>query len=643
MTQVNDRQFIAAGVTTNTFQLQDTDTTSYTAYSSGGGAARTFVTIPSAAVPTSAAPNVISWTAASGAIEYNVYRSLNGIFGLIGVSGGTTFNDTNIDPDTSNTAPIQRNPFQDSGNYPSAVTYYQQRLMFANSDNDPETVWGSRSGNFTNFAVSSPVQDDDAITFNIAGRQVNSVKHMLDLGKLLVLTQGGEWAVQASGGVLKPNDINAQQYSYNGSSNLYPIVINGSALYVQERGAIVRDIAFDFQVDGYRGNDLTILSTHLFEGYTLTDWAYQKTPNSVVWCVRSDGVLLSMTYIPEQELIAWARHDFGTDICENVCVVPEGDEDALYVTVKRSINGATKRYIERMNTRQVLNRWMTGGNVDFRDLKFMDCHLTYDGRNTSVKTLTLSGGTNWTYLEDLTLTASASTFVTGDVGNEFHLFLTDSANNITDVIRCEVKAYTSATVVTVNANKTVPASLRSTATTKWAKAVDEVTGLWHIEGKNVSVLGDGFVIASPNNASAVGITVSSGAITLDKPYSVIHVGLPYISEIETLDIDTAQGSPLADKNKLITAVTLFVENTRGVWVGPKPPSDDDTDPLENLRELKLRNSEGYDSAVDLTTGPVDINIKGEWNNNGRVFIRQVDPVPMAILAVMPSGNIPFTR
>ena len=250
--------------------------------------------------------------------------------------------------------------------------------------------------------------------------------------------------------------------------------------------------------------------------------------------------------------------------------------------------------------------------------------------------MTLSGGTNWTYDEALTLTASAGTFTTAYVGNEIHLTGTDGT-----IIRFSITGYTSSTVVTGQPNKTVPASMRSTAIATWAYAVDELQGLWHLEGKSVSVFADGFVAANPKNDAYDLVTVASGAITLDKHYSVIHVGLPFISDIETLDIDSPQGETLADKKKIVSKVNLFVEKSRGIWAGPVPPTDDDTDPLEGLYELKIRDDEGYDQPVALTTGVVDLNIRPEWNSNGRVFIRQVDPVPLAILAIAPAGLFPF--
>jgi hypothetical protein len=597
----------------------------------------------SSATPSSGSPITITWTAVTGATEYNVYKKTNGVYGLIGVAGTNSFIDNGLVADPDDTPPTDRNPFTElgynastdgSGYNPSTVTYIQQRRAFANTDANPEGVWTSRTGQYYNMSTSKPIQDDDSVTFSIAGRQVNEIRHLLDLGKLVALTSGAEWTIEGNeSGILTPSDINLKQHSQNGSSSLAPLNVGGNALYVQARGSIVRDLGFDYQADGYRGNDLTVFATHLFEGYTITDWAYQQNPNSVVWAVRSDGTLLGLTYVREHQVFAWHKHE--TDgLVENVCVVPEGTEDAVYLVVKRTINGATKRYIERMNTRFI---------SAIEDAVFVDSALTYDGRNTvTANTMTLSGGTTWAYDETLTCTykesgVATAYFETTDVGNAIHLTGSDGS-----LIRFTIDAVDAGlTFVTGRAHKTVPAALRTTATADWSLAVDQVTGLWHLEGQTVSVFADGFVVANPNNDQYTTRTVSGGMLTLDKPYAVIHVGIPYISDIETLDIDTDQGETLSDKKMNVQKVTLHVESSRGLWAGGEPPTDDDDDPLEGLTEYKLRNDEDYDSPPELKTGKIDVNIQAQWNSNGRVFIRQIDPLPASVLAVVPAGFFPF--
>ena len=201
---------------------------------------------------------------------------------------------------------------------------------------------------------------------------------------------------------------------YTGSSTINPIIVEGTALFLQARKSIIRDLAFDFAVDGYRGNDLTIFSSHLVEGYQIENWDYQQTPQSIVWMCRNDGVLLGLTYVRDQQILGWHRHDFtGGAKVENVCTIPENNDEYLYLVVKREINGKTVRYIERMS-----QRFFT----DVKNYIGMDSTLSYDGQNTdSSHTMTISNGTNYIYTETLTLTSSTSFFNANDVGNQIEL------------------------------------------------------------------------------------------------------------------------------------------------------------------------------------------------------------------------------
>jgi hypothetical protein len=192
-------------------------------------------------------------------------------------------------------------------------------------------------------------------------------------------------------------------------------------------------------------------------------------------------------------------------------------------------------------------------------------------------------------------------------------------------------------------NKTVPESLRSLSVTEWAMAIKTVRGLWHLEGKQVGVFADGFVVASPHNPSYPEYTVENGAITLDKAFGVIHVGLPYISTLETLDIDAVGGMDTPDRGKLVSSVIAHVENTRGLWAGTKYPDDDEVNPVQGFYELKSRSSESYDSPPALKTEKVEIGTEANWETNGRVILRQIDPTPVQVLAIYPKGFLPGGR
>ncbi len=581
-------------------------------------------------------PITLTWTHDASFVEYNVYAEQSGLYGFLGVarplSGATTvsYEDIGLTIQLSDSLPTERNIFNAADNYPSTVGMFQQRRFFASTVDQLETVWASAIGYLKKFTYHSPATDADSIEFTLAGKVSAKVQHLVDVGNLLILTSTGEWVAQGnSAGIITPSEINPKQFSYYGASSVTPIVIGNSCIFIQARGSIIRDLGFDYQVDGYRGNDLTVFSKHLFDGYTITDWAYQQVPNSIIWAVRDDGTVLGLTYVKDQEIIGWHQHDFG-GVVENVCTIAEGEEDALYLVIKRTIDGSDVRYIERLTT-----RYLNESNV--KESIFMDSALTYDGRNTTVTTMTISGGVTWDAYEAMTVTASAAFFSAGDVGNEIHY--TDSDGIV--LFRFRITGYTSTTVVTGNVDRLVPVASRSAATTSWTRAVDQATGLDHLEGEQVSVLGDGAVEASPNNPEyGTPLTVTGGSITLSKCYGLIQVGLPYISDIETLEIDTAQGETLADKSKFVGKVTLHVEKTRGVWVGPKPPTDDSVDPLENLTQVKIRNFEGYNETNDLVTGKISVAIRPEWNTNGRVFIRQVDPLPISVLAIAPAGLYP---
>lgn len=606
MVELNGGTYVVANKTADSFELSGIDSTGFTAYASGGNAIRRWIAITAAAAPTSSAPHVLTWGTVSGAVQYNVYKELNGVYGFIGIAEGTSFHDINYIPDVSDTPPPSRNPFPSVGNYPQSVTYFQQRLVLASTANDPEKVWMSRSGNFYNFTTSSPVQDDDAVTFTLAGRQVNEVRHLLEIGKLIILTSGGELTAEGdTDGVIRPQAINPRQQGYNGAASLAPIPVSNSALYLQARGSVVRDLRFNLETNGYSGSDLTIFASHLFDGHQLIAWDYAQIPHSVVWAVRDDGVLLSLTYLREQEIWGWARHDTDGRFLD-VVVVPEDDEDVVYVLVARVIGGVNRYFIERQASRRVEAP---------EESRFLDSFLTYDGRNTGTATMTLSG-TGWLYTDTLTLTASASAFSAGDVGNAVRLRSGD------DEVVATITVYTSGTVVSVKPNKTVPASLHATATAEWALMVDQVT-IAHLAGRTVGILADGMVQAQR-------AADSGGVVTLDRPAAVIHVGLPYVSDLETLDVDDPNGKTLVPRRKNVAKVTVLLEGSRGGAAGPD---------FAHLTEWKQRRTEGYADPVAPFTGPMEVRVGTTWDQHGRVAIRQSDPLPITVLAITPTGEI----
>lgn len=606
-----------------------------TAIGLNGEESNTSVFTGTSATASAGTPVQVSWDVVSNAYSYNVYRrtvgaSSNSPTELI-VAGATgSIIDNGIQAIQRVTAAPDIIPalIPTVGTKPCCAGFFQQRIFFGSTPGNPEGIWASWISHLNNFFPSYDPNDSQPLAFTLAGNRINEIQHFVPLNTFFILTKTTEFVCQPQSGTITPTDFGLTPFSYFGSYYVQPIPIGNRFLFVQARGSIIRDFGFEYTADNYQGNDLTIFATHLFDGYTVADWGYQQTPNSIIWVARNDGTLLSLTYIRDQQILAWTRHDFQGGTCENVCTIPDTQGDTVYFVVKRSINGRTVRYVERM---------LPSHFSDVVDCTFMDSFLSYDGRNTGTRTMTISGGSTWLYTETLTLTASSSFFLASDVGNEIQVFDENG-----DVIRFAITGYSSGTVVTGKPNRTVPVSLRGVPVTEWSRAVATVAGLQHLESEDVSIFADGFVVGSPNNPTVATVyTVVGGQVTLDRPYAVIHVGLPFVSDLETLDIDMAQAETLADKKKIVSKVTVYVNQSRGMWIGNNPNDAVGTTTLTGLDEWKARDEEGYDDPVALHMDQVEVNIQPAANKNGRVFIRQVDPVPLTVCAIAPAGLFPL--
>jgi hypothetical protein len=250
-----------------------------------------------------------------------------------------------------------------SGTYPGAVAYFQERRVYAYTLNQPDTYFMSQPGSYTNFDSRIPTIGTDAIEGSPWSQQVNGIQFMISMpGGLVCLTGLSAWQLTGAGGSsvnpqpITPSDQQAQPQAYNGcSSTVPPIKIDYDIIYVQAKGTTYRDLAYQFFTNIYTGTDLTLNSSHLFFGYTILEHAWCDEPYKLLWSVRSDGVLLSLTYLKPQEIAGWARHDTN-GLFKSVCSVVEPPVDALYLAVQRTIGGKTSFMLERMDNRI----WNTG-------------------------------------------------------------------------------------------------------------------------------------------------------------------------------------------------------------------------------------------------------------------------------------------
>lgn len=542
----------------------------------------------------------ISWDSVSGADYYNVYKENSyesGVFGFIGEAdedGSPEFKDYNFGPDMSVTPPIANDPFDDADDYPSCVTYHQQRLVFGAANNNPQTVWFTKTGDFDNMDRSRPTRDDDSIEATLASRQVNEIRHLVSIDDLIALTSGGIWKIEGDqDGVITPSNLNFRTQGSWGCSHVRPLVIGETALFIQDKGSRIRDLAYTFELDRYSGNDLTVLARHFFEGKEIVDWDYAAEPYGIVWAVRNDGVLLALTYLKEQQVFAWSQHTTDGEF-ESVTSISEGDDDAVYAVVKRKINGSDVRYIERLNTRI----W-----DDIEDHFAVDSGLTYEGEGYEI-----SGATQ---ADPVVITANGHGHSSGD---------TVYLKNITGMTELNGRLFT---VANTTANTYELQGIDGTSYGAYVSGGESrvttttISNLHHLEGETLVALGDGNVMED--------LTVSDGEVTLPIACSKVHIGLGYNCDFQTLEV-SFQGDVVQGRKKQVSTVSLRVLESRGLAAGRN---------ATDAKEFKERSAANGYGNIDPITGQQTITITPKWNDFGQVFVRQRYPLPATVLAVVP--------
>ena len=408
-----------------------------------------------------------------------------------------------------------------SGDYPSAVTYYEQRRWFAGTYSRPNNIWATKSGTESDMSYSLPSQDDDRISVRVAAREANRIQHMVPLSQLMLLTSAGEWRVSPlNSDAITPESMSVRPQSYVGANNVQPIVVNSTMLYAAARGGHLRECGYSYEAGGYISNDICLRAPHLFDNYNIIDVAYAKAPWPVTWCVNDQGMLIALTYVPEQQVGAFSTVETNNGRFRSCCVVAEGEEDILYCVVERIISGVNAMYVERMSQRQYKT---------LDQCNYLDSSGTYIGEPKS-----------------------------------------------------------------------------------------EITGLTWLEGMKVTIVADGSV-EEPQ-------IVTNGKVTLQMPASIVHVGLAYTADAQTLPVAMAlqDGSYGSTHQKNVRTMSMRVINSSGLQAGPS---------FTKLREYPARSTEDAGSPPDPITDEIDVPIQGNWNRSGQVCIRQAYPLPMKIVSM----------
>jgi hypothetical protein len=549
----------------------------------------------------------ITWSAVTGAVDYLVYKEQNGVYGLIGNTPNLTFKDNNIEPDFQNGPQSGANPFASTNNYPRISGYVQQRRCFAHTELNKQTVWMTQSGNFKNMGTSTPLKDDDAVEFTLAGVRKQDILHMLALDNgLLLFTRSGEWVVTGSDSdVITPSSIFPRpQSAYGTAADLKPLIVGDEVMFPTRLREKVLALGFSIQADKYKSVERTVMARHLFTDRHIVAWDYAAEPDGVIWCVMSDGELLSLTYLLDHEVWGWGRHHTAGKF-KDVVVVPEAGRDVPYFLVQRRIGGVEKKYIEYLERRTF---------TDVKDCFFVDSGISLDAP-VSITAVATGAAT--------TLTSAAHGLADGDtvdlddvgfidnLGDTTHLkagrYIVDNATtNTFDIVDDFFDP--------VDTSEFVGSAYDGNGV--FREPFTALSGALHLAGRTVVVLADGNVVEDL-------VVSGTGTLTLPEPASRVHIGLAYQSYLVTLDVQNTQGDDTG-LSKAVPTVWVRVDRTRGISIG---------ETLEAAVEPPSREDEDYDDPASLKTGLIEMGLWGEWGETTQIAIVQTYPLPAAILGV----------
>ncbi len=282
-----------------------------------------------------------------GVERHIIFRKLAGAYGYIGNTAETSFVDENLIPILSETPPEGYNPFFSAGNYPSSIGLHQQRLTFAGTMNVINGIWMSRSADFENMDRSRPLRADDSLLFSLVSDRVNSIGYIVSMKDLMVLTGDGIWSIGGGdGGAITPGAILPERQTGRGAARVKPVVVDNIMFYATNKGSEIRALGFTFEIEGYKSDNISIFSPHLFS-YAVKRLAFQEEPYAALWTLMTDGTLLCLTWEQEQSVWGWSPMEIDGFV-EDIAVITEAGYDRLYLIVTRVFGETTYRFVERM-------------------------------------------------------------------------------------------------------------------------------------------------------------------------------------------------------------------------------------------------------------------------------------------------------
>jgi len=525
--------------------------------------------------------------------------------------------------------------FSDTTGHPSCVTFFEQRLVFAGTTNQPQAIFFSKSGDYENMDsnIGGTIADDDAIVYTIASNQVNAIRFMTSTRTLIIGTAGGEFTVSGGGtdSAVTPTNILIKKQSNHGAANVDAIAVGNATLFLQRAKRKIRELAYNFDVDGYVAPDMTILAEHITEG-GLTQIAYQQEPNQIIYGVREDGEMVGLTYQREQQVTAWHRHIFGGRFGIATLTV----SDYANITTGSKIvltksDGTTANFRSTTGTAGTSEfKTETNNNTTATNLKnAINAHANFTATvNSAVVTVTETSheATGYLTIKSFDNTRLTATSEGKSVIESVAVIPTDDKEYQTWVIvKRTVNGITRRYVEFLNEldfDETDNTSFNflDSALSYSGSAVTTLSNLDHLEGQVVSILADG--------ATHPDRTVTSGSITLDRSAKNVKIGLNYISLLQTMRLDAgSQNGTSQAKTKRIYDITVRMFETIGIEVGAN---------LSDMERIPFRNSvDLMDEGIPPFTGDKEVEFRGNYETDGFIFVRQTQPLPFTILSLYP--------
>lgn len=496
--------------------------------------------------------------------------------------------------------------------WPSSIGLLDGRLYYARTPNSPRNVYGSQPYAYENFTPAIDNEDDGSINIELASNATgdgSDIQWIIGTNFLLVGTYGAEFVVKASGDAsITPTDVTARARSNWGSEPIQPVTLGHLIHFVQRTGKKIRQFVYDYYIDDYKAVDVSLYSEHLLES-PIKDVAYQKTPDSILWCLREDGKVAALTLETDQQIQAWALMEFDGKV-ESIETVPSynGMYDEVYFIISRKINGQTVRHIERIQdpvTPESLPKcWYVRDGLNYNG------YVLTEGNDLALSAVSGDG---------VTATSASAVFNAGMIGRRIR----QTNENLEVVGEGTIIEYVSPTQVKINVSRR-PFDTVNIDGGLWAVSVVNISDLSHLEGREVSIFADGAVQSSR--------TVESGSVLLELDAFYVTIGLSYQSYLLPMPLEGgSENGTSVGKRKRVNELALRVWRTSGLRCGYD---------LKHLQTVKFRDVETpMGEPQPLFTGIIpNVKFNGGWNWESDVVIEQQEPLPMNILAIAPMLN-----